>query len=103
MKSLEEVSVGDPSELRAMGEKAAGAVALLSSHKQRLSDELRSRRQLLLLLASSVERQNQQCDALAAALKGCEEMLSVARGAEEEIGAMEEQMASIAAAAEEAL
>ena len=56
-----------------------------------------------MLLASSVERQHEQCNKLSAALKSCESMLSTAQQAAEQVQAMEEQMASIAAAAAEAM
>ena len=66
-------------------------------------EELLARRQFIMLLASSVERQHEQCNKLSAALRSCESLLSTAQQAAEQVQAMEEQMASIAAAAAEAM
>ena len=72
---------------------------LLTAQKTKIVDELKARRQLIVLLAGSVQRQHDQCAVLDEALKGCEAMLGTARQAEEQVGAMAEQMASISAMA----
>lgn len=60
MRALEEIEVSDPSELEAAGAKARAAVALLTAQKAKLVDELKARRQLIVLLAGSVQRQHEQ-------------------------------------------
>ena len=60
MRALEDVEVSEPSELSAASAKATAAIALLDSQKAKIREELQARRQLILLLAASVERQNEQ-------------------------------------------
>ena len=103
MRPLENLEVSDPSELGAIGQKAAAAIELLTDQKSRVEEELASRRKLILLLAASVERQNEQCERLEEARKGCEAMLAVASAAEGQVAAMADQMASISAMAAEQL
>ena len=73
------------------------------SPPSQLEEELHARRQLIVLLASSVERQNEQCAKLESALGTCESLLATTKRAEEQVAAMAAQMDSIAAAASEAL
>jgi hypothetical protein len=103
MAALEDMEIGDPSELGPAKTKAAAALKLLTEQQAKIKEELLARRQFIMLLASSVERQHEQCNKLSAALKSCESMLSTAQQAAEQVQAMEEQMASIAAAAAEAM
>ena len=95
--------VSEPSQLKAVGARAEAAIAMLSSQRDRIADELSSRRGLIMLLSASVERQNEQCERLEEALRGCESLLTTARGAEEQVSSMAAQMASISAMASEAL
>ena len=106
LTSLEEMASGgvsDPSELDSASAKTEAATSLLTAHKAKIADELRARRQLILLLASSVERQQAQCTKLTSALLGCETMLGSAQQAAQQVASMKEQMESIAAAASEAM
>ena len=103
LSSLEEVEVSEPHELGAVATKAAAATALLTTHKAKLQDELSNRRKLVLLLASSVERQRDQCQRLSAALAACDGQLHTAQQAAEQVSAMQAQMAAIAQEAAEAL
>ena len=103
MNSLEDLELSDPSEIGEVRAKSDAALQLLASQKARIEAELKSRQQLILLLSRSVEQQNAQCQKLKGALKGCDAMLATARSAAEQVQAMEEQMASIAAAASEAM
>jgi hypothetical protein len=101
--SLASVEMSEPSELGPLREKAEGATALLGAQRSKLVEELRARRQLILLLSSSVERQNEQCQKLLDAMGACDGLLETATSAIEQIGAREAQMAAIAREAAEAL
>ena len=100
-RALEEVEVLEPTELNAAAERAAGAIGLLTSQKTKIVEELDARRKLIVLLANSVERQNEQCQRLEEALAGCDGMLVMARQAEEQVASMAESMADISAMATE--
>ena len=95
--------VSEPSELKAVGARAQAAIAMLTSQRSRIADELSARRGLIMLLSASVERQNEQSERLEEALRSCESLLAKARGAEEQVSSMAAQMASISAMASEAL
>ena len=103
MRTLEALEVSDPSELGSVGATAASAITLLTAQKGKIVDELRARRQLIVLLAASVERQNEQCDALDEALRGCEALLATAHQAQEQVKSMAAEMASISAMAAEGM
>lgn len=103
MAALEDFEISDPSELGPAKEKTSAALKLLTAQQDKLKEELLARRKFIMLLASSVERQHEQCNKLSAALKSCETMLATARSAAEQVQVMEEQMASIAVAAAEAM
>jgi hypothetical protein len=60
MSALQEVDVSEPSELGAVGAKAGAAIALLTAQRCKIVEELAARRRLIMLLAASVERQNEQ-------------------------------------------
>ena len=103
ISALEDVEVSDPSMIEETKAKASEAIALLSSQRARLVEEMEARRQLILLLAGSVERQNEQCERLDGALKGCEAMLATARSAEQQLKESAEAMAAITGMAAEGL
>ena len=103
ISALEDVEVSDPSMIEETKAKASEAITLLSSQRARLVEEMEARRQLILLLAGSVERQNEQCERLDGALKGCEAMLATARSAEQQLKESAEAMAAITGMAAEGL
>ena len=103
LAALEDVTVTDPSDLAAAKAKAESASRLLASQQERIESELASRQKLILLLAASVEQQNAQCAKLRAAQKALAEIMGTAAMAKADVENMEQQMASIAAAAAEAM
>jgi len=91
MAALEAASttsdLSDPLKLSSVTTLTAAAQKLLSEQRSKLTDELSARRQLILLLGTSIERQYAQCGALAEALSGCEKLLQVAQKAADHIAA----------------
>jgi len=76
--------LSQPAQAEAVAAKAAAASQLLSAHKAKIADELAARRKLILMLASSIESQHGQCEALVAALARCDEMMVTAAEAAEQ-------------------